>query len=177
MRLWRNDHGAGSCRAASLASEPAGNEPRSVAALLNLRPAWPFRRSFPTDSTTKVSWDDHPRNPRTNSPLFLRRALENRHHCTSPERPPRHRTARHRSGTVPARRAAAAIHCRSVSALCAGDVGATSALARHAALPDDPGPRLFRQRRATATHRGPFAPATAGSLSAIAGVSSRAGTS
>src|ERR1051326_5290681 len=86
MRLWRNDHDAGGGRTASSVFGPAGNTGRSVAVLLNLWPGRPLRRSFPPHSTTKVSWDDPSRNPRTDSPLFLRRALENRHDCTSPER-------------------------------------------------------------------------------------------
>ena len=72
IRLWRNDRDAGCGRAASCASRPAGKAGRSLAALLDLWPARPLRRSFPTHSTTKVSWDDKSRNPRTDSPLFLR---------------------------------------------------------------------------------------------------------
>jgi len=60
IRLWRNDHDAGGGRVASGAFQPAGKASRSVAALFHLWPAKPFRRSFPTDSTTKVSWDDPP---------------------------------------------------------------------------------------------------------------------
>ena len=60
IRLWRNDHDAGDGRAASGASQPAGKASRSMVALLDLWPAKPFRRSFPTYSTTKVSWDDQP---------------------------------------------------------------------------------------------------------------------
>jgi hypothetical protein len=87
IRLWRNDHDAGGGR--------AGQTSRSLAALLDLWPARPLRRSFPTHSPTKVRLDNPSGNPRTDSPLLLRRALENRHHCASPERPPRHRAARH----------------------------------------------------------------------------------
>ena len=39
-------------------SRPAGKASRSLAALLDLWPARPLRRSFPTHSTTKVSLDD-----------------------------------------------------------------------------------------------------------------------
>ena len=95
IRLWRNDHDAGGGCAASSVTGPAGKASRSLAALLNLWPARPLRRSLPTHSTTKVNLDDQPGNPRTDSPLFLRRALEDRHDCTSPERPPRHRAARY----------------------------------------------------------------------------------
>lgn len=60
IRVWRNDHDAGDGRAASGASQTVGKASRSMAALLDLWPARPFRRSFPTYSTTKVSWDDQP---------------------------------------------------------------------------------------------------------------------
>ena len=55
IRLWRNDHDAGGGRTASGAPQPAGKAVRSVAALFDLRPARPFRRSFPPYSTTKVN--------------------------------------------------------------------------------------------------------------------------
>ena len=58
IRLWRNDHDAGGGRAASCASRAAGKAGRSLAALLDLWPARPLRRSFPAHSTTKVSLDD-----------------------------------------------------------------------------------------------------------------------
>ena len=95
IRLWGSDHHAGCSPAAISIARRPGKAARSLAALLDLRPTRPLRRSFPTDSTTKVSLHDHSRNPRTDSPLLLRRALENRHDCTSPGRPPRHRTACH----------------------------------------------------------------------------------
>ena len=95
IRLWRNDHDAGGSAAAIEAARRAGKATRSLATLLDLWPARPFRRSFHTDSTTKVSLHDQSRNPRTDSPLFLCRALEDRHDCTSPGRPPGHRAARH----------------------------------------------------------------------------------
>ena len=60
---------------------------------------------------------------------------------------------------------------RSVSAVRARDAGATSTVARHAPLPDDPRPWLHRQCRAVAARRGAFAPAAPRSLSALAGFS------
>jgi hypothetical protein len=60
IRLWRNDHDAGDGRATSGGFQSAGKASRSMAPLLDLWPAKPFRRSFPTYSTRKVSWDDHP---------------------------------------------------------------------------------------------------------------------
>jgi len=56
IRLWRNDPHAGCGRAASCASRSAGKASRSLAALLDLWPARPLHRSFPTHSTTKVSF-------------------------------------------------------------------------------------------------------------------------
>src|SRR5579863_6568019 len=94
IRLWRIDHPAGSGSVAIAATRLVGKPTRSLVALLHLWPLRPVRQSFPTDSTTKVSLDDQSRNPRTDSPLLLRRTLEDRHHRTSPGRPPRHRTAR-----------------------------------------------------------------------------------
>ena len=88
IRLWRSDHNAGGGCAASSLTGPAGKASRSLAALLDLWPARSLRRSLPTHSTTKVNLDDQSGNPCTDSPLFLRRALEDRHDCTSPERPP-----------------------------------------------------------------------------------------
>ena len=38
---------------------------------------------------------DQSGNPRADSPLLLRRALEDRHHCQRTGRPPRHRSQRH----------------------------------------------------------------------------------
>ena len=74
----------------------AGKTARSVAALPSLRPRRTFRRSFPAHSKTKVSSiDDPPRNPRRNSPLFLRRALDDRHHRPRTRRSSRHRPRRH----------------------------------------------------------------------------------
>ena len=57
IRLWRNDHHAG-CGSRCDSSLPGrtGKAARSLAALLDLWPARPLRRSFPTDSTTKVSF-------------------------------------------------------------------------------------------------------------------------
>ena len=65
IRLWRNDHhavprGDPGCAASRAPSQAAGTASRSVASLLDLPPARLLRRSFPTDSTTKVSWDDQP---------------------------------------------------------------------------------------------------------------------
>ena len=48
IRLWRNDPDASRGHAASGACCPAGKAGRSLAALLDLWPARPFRRSFPT---------------------------------------------------------------------------------------------------------------------------------
>src|SRR5439155_20264017 len=76
----------------------------------------------------------------------------------------------------PARRAAAAVHGRSVPAVCAPSAGAASPLARHTPLPYDPGSRLHRQRWAVAACGRTFAPPTARSLPAFAGLSRRAGT-
>ena len=56
IRLWRNDHDAGGGRAASCAAQPAGSARPSLAALLDLWPAGPLRRSFSTHPTTKVSF-------------------------------------------------------------------------------------------------------------------------
>ena len=54
IRLWRNDHHAGYSPVAIYAAGPTGKATRSLSALLDLWPARPLRRSFPTYSTTKV---------------------------------------------------------------------------------------------------------------------------
>src|SRR5579863_1686764 len=84
-------------------------------------------------------------------------------------------TVRRAIEVEPACRAAAAVHCGPVSAVCAAGTGAASTLARYAHLSDDPGSWLLRQRRATAPYRGPLAPTTARSFPSIAGLSRRAG--
>ena len=56
IRLWRNDHPAVCSPATIGVARRAGKATRSLAALLDLWPARPFHRSFPTHSTTKVSF-------------------------------------------------------------------------------------------------------------------------
>jgi len=75
-------------------STPAGEARRCLAALARSVAAQAASLDpFSTHPTTKVSLMISPETRVQIRSLFLRRALENRHHCTSPQRPPRHRTA------------------------------------------------------------------------------------
>jgi hypothetical protein len=55
IRLWRNDHAVGCGPAAIRTTRRVGKAIRSLAAVRDLWPTRPLRRSFPPDSTTKVS--------------------------------------------------------------------------------------------------------------------------
>ena len=69
-------------RKSSDAAVLAGSAACFTAALPDLRPHRTLHRSVSTHSTKKVSPShDQSGNPRADSPLLLRRTLEDRHHC------------------------------------------------------------------------------------------------
>src|ERR1700686_2147970 len=110
---------------------------RSVAAVPDLWPGWALHRSVSTRATTKVSPDhDLSGNPRGDSPLFLRRTLEDRHDCPRTERPSRCRAQRHRERAVQKHAAASGLHRRSLYRVHSRHAGTASALACHAYLRD-----------------------------------------
>ena len=135
-----------------------------------------FIDPFHEHSTTKVrSTDDQSRNPCANSPLLLRRTLEDRHHRQRTGRTSRHGAQCHRSGAFPQHAATASVRGGSVRRVHPPDPGPVSAPARYPHLPDGPRSRLHRQRRPVAARGGPPAPVDPRAIPAPADLSRRAG--
>src|SRR2546430_14497148 len=110
-------------------------------------------------------------------PIFLRRTLEDRHHCRTTWCPPRRRAPCFADRFISSGTGPAPLHSRSLCGVRAGDLKELSATAGHTYFSDAPRSRLYRKHRAAAARGGPLASGATGSVSAIVLVSRRAGTS
>lgn len=80
IRLWRNDHPAGSGPVTISATRRVGKPTRSLFALLHLSPPRPVRQSFPTILTTNLVYDEWP-NFLGNRPMVEALLSRLRHYC------------------------------------------------------------------------------------------------